>query len=111
MGKLVERDFLEASPKIINQTDPEVLAKVNNGRSPYSELNGAIGEARGWSQVIESGQTPISGTGKSSLSGADYITYDPLLRSAIVCAKYRAPGGIYTTYLSDSKLRPGHQRT
>ncbi|MFJ7107897.1 hemagglutinin repeat-containing protein [Pseudomonas sp. NPDC098740] len=105
-GTLVERNVLEASPKVINQAEPEVLAKVNNGRSPYSELNGAIGEARGWSQAIESGQTPISGPGKASLPGADYITYDPSSRSVIVWdAKYRAPGGSYPTSLSDSKLQ------
>jgi filamentous hemagglutinin len=97
---------LETSPKVINQAEPEVLAKVNNGRSPYSELNGAIGEARGWSQAIESGQTPISGPGKASLPGADYITYDPSSRSVIVWdAKYRAPGGSYPTSLPDSKLQ------
>ncbi|KWU49529.1 hemagglutinin repeat-containing protein [Pseudomonas palleroniana] len=105
-GTLVERNVLEASPKVINQAEPEVLAKVNNGRSPYSELNGAIGEARGWSQAIESGQTPISGPGKASLPGADYITYDPSSRSVIVWdAKYRAPGGSYPTSLPDSKLQ------
>lgn len=32
-GTLVERNVLEASPKVINQAEPEVLAKVNNGRS------------------------------------------------------------------------------
>jgi len=105
-GTLVERNVLETSPKVINQAEPEVLAKVNNGRSPYSELNGAIGEARGWSQAIESGQTPISGPGKASLPGADYITYDPSSRSVIVWdAKYRAPGGSYPTSLPDSKLQ------
>ncbi|AZF03126.1 filamentous hemagglutinin N-terminal domain-containing protein [Pseudomonas sp. R5-89-07] len=105
-GTLVERSVLETSPKVINQAEPEVLAKVNKGRSPYSELNGAIGEARGWSQAIESGQTPISGPGKASLPGADYITYDPSSRSVIVWdAKYRAPGGSYPTSLPDSKLQ------
>ncbi|WP_420066286.1 hemagglutinin repeat-containing protein [Pseudomonas amygdali] len=105
-GTLVERNVLETSPKAINQAEPEVLAKVNNGRSPYSELNGAVGEARGWSQAIESGQTPISGPGKASLPGADYITYDPSSRSVIVWdAKYRAPGGSYPTSLPDSKLQ------
>ncbi|MEX5596210.1 VENN motif pre-toxin domain-containing protein, partial [Pseudomonas orientalis] len=105
-GTLAERNVLETSTKIINQAEPEVLAKVNSGRSPYSELNGAIGEARGWNQAIESGQTPISGPGKASLPGADYITYDPLSRSVIVWdAKYRAPGGSYPTSLPDSKLQ------
>lgn len=46
-GTLVERSVLETSPELINQAEPEVLAEVNNGRSPYSELNGAIEEARG----------------------------------------------------------------
>ena len=76
----MKRDVLETSLKLINQAEPEDLAKVNNGRSPYSELNGAIGEARGWSQAIEWGQTPISRPGKASLLGADYITYDPSSR-------------------------------
>lgn len=32
----------------INQAEPEIVAKVNYGHAPYSEFNGAIGEARGW---------------------------------------------------------------
>lgn len=52
-GTLVERNVLESSPKVINQAEPEILAKVNNGRSPYSEFNGAIGDARGWSQALD----------------------------------------------------------
>ena len=92
--------------KVINQVEPEVIAKVNGGRAPYSELNGAIGEARGWNQALESGQLPISGPGKASLPGADYITYDPATRSVIVWdAKYRAPGGSYPSTLPPSKLQ------
>ncbi|WP_240325775.1 DUF6861 domain-containing protein [Pseudomonas syringae] len=95
-----------ANANAMNQAEPEVLAKVNSGRSPYSELNGAIGEARGWAQVIESGQIPISAPGKASLPGADYITYDPASRSVIVWdAKYRAPGGSYPASLPPSKLQ------
>lgn len=41
--------------QIPGQAEPDVLAKVSNGRSPYSELNGAIEEGRGWIEAIESG--------------------------------------------------------
>lgn len=75
---------METSSEVINKAEPEVLAKVNNGRSPYSELYGAIGEARGWNQAIEAGQTPISGLGKASLPSADYIRYDPSGTPSIV---------------------------
>lgn len=69
-------------------------------------MNGAIGEPRGWNQALESGQLPISGPGKASLPGADYITYDPATRSVIVWdAKYRAPGGSYPSSLPASKLQ------
>ena len=109
---LVERNVLETSLKVINQAEPEVLTKVNNGRSPYFELNGAIGDARGWSQAIESGQTPIFRPGKASLPGADYITYDPLSRSVIVWdAKYGALGGSCPVSLPIQSHRLGKQKS
>jgi len=102
------RDGLDSSlneAKKLNDGDTETLAKANRGRSPYSELNGAIGEARGWSQAIESGHLPIAGPGKASLPGPDYITYDPSSRSIIVWdAKYRAPNSSYPASLPHSKL-------
>lgn len=55
--------------------------------------------------ALESGQLPISGPGKASMPGADYITYDPSKRSVVVWdAKYRAPGGSYPSSLPAAKL-------
>ncbi len=105
-GKAAANDASFDGTGAINQAEPKVIAKVNDGRAPYSELNGAIGEARGWNQALESGHVPISGPGKASLPGADYITYDPATRSVIVWdAKYRAPGGRYPSSLPLSKLQ------
>jgi len=105
-GVLVERNVIPATPKPMVDADVVTLANVNYGRSPFSELNGAIGEARGWSQALESGQIGVSGPGKASLPGADYITYDPSSRSLIVWdAKYRAEGGRYPASLPASKLQ------
>lgn len=105
-GVLVERNVIPQTPKPLVDAEVVTLAKVNYGRSPFSELNGAIGEARGWNQALESGQIGVSGPGKASLPGADYITYDPSNRSLIVWdAKYRAEGGRYPSSLPASKLQ------
>lgn len=103
---LVERNVIPATPKPMVDADVVTLANVNYGRSPFSELNGAIGEARGWHQTLDSGQIGVSGPGKASLPGADFITYDPSIRSLIVWdAKYRAEGGRYPSSVPASKLQ------
>lgn len=97
---------LAGCPKPMVDADVVTLANVNYGRSPFSELNGAIGEARGWHQTLDSGQIGVSGPGKASLPGADFITYDPSIRSLIVWdAKYRAEGGRYPSSVPASKLQ------
>ena len=87
------------------QNEPVILANVNGGKNPYTELNAAIAEARGWNQALELGQIPISPPGKASAPGADFITFDPGSSSLVVWdAKYRGPGGSYPSTLSPAKI-------
>ena len=106
MGGLTEVKAVNTVAKGEVQTEAEVLAKVHSGRSPYTEINGAIGEAQGWRSALESGHVPVASPGKTSVSGPDFITYDPSTRSLVVWdAKYRAPGGSYPSSLPASKLQ------
>ncbi|WP_426212032.1 RHS repeat-associated core domain-containing protein [Massilia sp. TWP1-3-3] len=73
----------------------QVIAKVNSGRSPYSELNGAIGEFQGYDKATNGlGHVGIQAPGKTSVPGrADYVTLDTAGDGTIHVwdAKYRAP--------------------
>ena len=72
-----------------------MIAKVNSGRSPYSELNGAIGEFQGYDKATNGlGHVGIQAPGKTSVPGrADYVTLDTAGDGTIHVwdAKYRAP--------------------
>ncbi|QLG88024.1 hemagglutinin repeat-containing protein [Chitinibacter bivalviorum] len=97
---------IEVANTGVAATEAEVLAKVHGGRSPFTEINGALGEAHGWQRALESGHVPISEPGKASVPGADFITYNPETKSIVVWdAKYRAPGGSYPSSLPAEKLK------
>jgi hypothetical protein len=83
----------------------EVLAKANNGRAPFSELNASIAELNGYQEALDEGQIGIVKPGKASAPGVDYATFD--LDDGIVYiydAKYRGPGGKYPTSIPPKKL-------
>ena len=76
----------------------ELLAKVNGGRAPYSELNAAIGELQGYNQATnELGQIGIQAPGNASLQGPDFVTLDTAGDGTINVwdAKYRGPNASY----------------
>jgi hypothetical protein len=81
-------------------TPAETLAKVNKGRAPFSELNAAVAEAQGYKYATETlGQDAISGPGKASVQGPDFLTLgktrDGLPAINVWDAKYRGPNNPY----------------
>ena len=81
-----------------------VLARVNHGKAPFSELNSAIAEARGWQNAIDKGQVGIRPPTKASAGGVDYVTFDPTRGEVVLWdAKYRRPGGRYPSSVPATK--------
>jgi hypothetical protein len=89
-------------------TPAETLAKVNQGRAPYSELNAAVAEAQGYNNAINNlGHIGIEAPGKASVQGPDFITLDPAGEGTINVwdAKYRGPNATsWPTTIPDSKM-------
>lgn len=85
-----------------------ILAKVNNGRSPYSEINGAIGELQGYNQATNDlGHISIQAPGKTSVPGPDYVTLDLVNDGTINVwdSKYRGPQATsYPKSIPEAKL-------
>jgi len=72
------------------------IAAVNHGRSPYSEINGAIAEQHGAELARGRGEVVIQEPGKTSAPGPDYVTYEPKERTILAYdAKYRREGGSF----------------
>jgi len=83
----------------------QVLAKVNVGRSPFSEINGSLGELNGYKQSLNEGRIGVVEPGKASTPGVDYATFDPEAGVVYITdAKYRAPGGTYPSSIPQSKV-------
>ncbi|MBC3873634.1 hypothetical protein H8K55_08545 [Undibacterium sp. LX15W] len=84
----------------------EVLAKVNKGRSPNSEINATIAELNGYQQSIENGRLGIIKPGKASARGVDYATYDPEEGIVYITdSKYRASGGSFPRTIPQKKVK------
>lgn len=88
---------------------PQVIAKVNAGRSPYSEITGAIGEFQGYENATNGlGHVGIQAPGKTSVPGRpDYLTFDTAGDGTIYVwdAKYRAPNNAsYPKSIPTAKL-------
>lgn len=83
----------------------EVLAKVNSGRAPYSEINGSLGELNGYKQALDSGRIGIIEPRKASAPDVDYATFDAEESIVYVTdAKYRGPGGSYPSSIPQQKV-------
>jgi filamentous hemagglutinin len=96
--------IIEGEPSTTNSSY-EVLAKVNSGRAPFSEINGSIGELNGYQQALDSGRIGIVKPGKASAPGVDYATFDPAQGVVYITdAKYRGPGGSYPSSISQKSF-------
>ena len=92
-----------ATPNVADTT--QELAKANAGRSPYSEINGSLGELNGYKQALNDGRIGVVEPGKASAPGVDYATFDPETGVVYITdAKYRAPGGTYPSAIPQSKV-------
>lgn len=81
--------------------EPVVLA-----RGPRSHLNGAIAEAHGYDEALNSGHVGIKKPGKVTSQGPDFITLDTEGKSIFVWdSKYRRPSGSYPSAVSQAKLQ------
>ncbi|MYN20904.1 hypothetical protein GTP81_29635, partial [Rugamonas sp. FT107W] len=104
----IRETFATDLNSFLNAEKTEILAKVNSGRYPYTEINGAIGELRGYKQATNDlGHIGIQAPGKTSVPGPDYVTLDPAGDGTIYVwdAKYRGPNAVsYPKSIPDDKL-------
>nr|WP_244157231.1 filamentous hemagglutinin N-terminal domain-containing protein [Pseudomonas argentinensis] len=69
-------------------------------------INGALGEAHGWKNALDSGHVPIKAPGKVTAPGVDFVTFDPKSGRVVLWdSKYRGPGGSYPSSIPESKLK------
>lgn len=98
-------------PQILDQSTINALRKTAGNeaeviaRGKLSHLNGAIGEAHGWSRALDSGHLGIQPPGKVTAPGVDFATFDPMRNQIVLWdAKYRGPKGSYPTTIPASKM-------
>jgi len=69
-------------------------------------INGALGEAHGWKNALDSGHVPVKAPGKVTAPGVDFVTFDPKSGRVVLWdSKYRGPGGSYPSSIPESKLK------
>jgi filamentous hemagglutinin len=67
-------------------------------RNDIRHINGAIAEAHGYADALESGQLGIQAPGKVTLPGPDYITFDPAAGKIVVWdSKFSSTGKFPTS--------------
>jgi hypothetical protein len=95
---------LQAGVARLTQKSGRSSAKLSG--SDIRQVNGSIGEIRGYYKVLEKGHIGIKPPKNTNVPGPDFITYNKETKSIVIWdAKYRKEGGRYPSSVPAKKMK------